>query len=265
MQKLFAGLTAILLIATCTAAISDQQSMSAIRTTGIVEPLRTVTIASAIMGRIETLPFEEGDKVSADEVMVTINADELKADLASARVERELAVVEAQYHRKLEARMQKLGKAKSIGQDKLDEAVFKHAAAKAKVQIADANIAKIQAALRETEIKAPFTGIVTRREAEIGQITQPGEPLLVLEDHATLRLRTSVKERDLASVVVNAPALIVFDALGGKQLEGSVEKIIPSGDPKNHTFTIDIALPPNEGLLPGMYGKIEIVRTEAGN
>jgi RND family efflux transporter MFP subunit len=147
-----------------------------------------------------------------------------------------------------------LGKSESISQDRLDEARYGLAAAEQRIKSAEAQLQKIDALLAETRLTAPFSGIVTERRAEPGQLTQSGEALLRLEDHGRLELHTRIKELDVPRVRIGDPVQVTVDALGGVPLQGTVEAVIPSGD-HDHTFLVEIAVPRQQGLYPGMFGK----------
>jgi RND family efflux transporter MFP subunit len=214
-------------------------------------------LGTKIMGRVETLPHEEGDEVEAGEVLLTLDRVELDAELAAAQASLALAQTEMEHKNTLAMRMRRLARTKSVSKDMLDDAVFGYAAARDRVVIAEAAIAKVEAMLKETRIKAPFSGIITAKEAEVGQLTQPGDRLFVVEDHSRLKFETRIKEQELRYIMIGQTVHIIFDALGGIRLKGKVSKVIPSGDPITHAFKVEILLPAQEGLYPGMFGKAD--------
>jgi RND family efflux transporter MFP subunit len=125
---------------------------------------------------------------------------------------------------------------------------------------AKSEVARAQAMLDETKIRAPFAGVVIRKNVEIGDVTAPGGPLLVLEDHATLKFRTGVKEKDIARIDKGQAVTVTIDALNDLALSATVTKIIPSGNPSTHEFVVEATLPPQEKLYPGMFGKAAFKR-----
>jgi multidrug resistance efflux pump len=114
--------------------------------------------------------------------------------------------------------------------------------------------------LDETKIRAPFAGVIIRKNVEMGDVTAPGEPLLVLEDHATLKFRTGVKEKDIAGIDKGQAVTVTIDALDDLALPATVTKIVPSGDPSTHEFVVEATLPRREKLYPGMFGKARFER-----
>lgn len=64
-----------------------------------------------------------------------------------------------------------------------------------------------------------------------------------------------IKEQDLPHIQTGQRALITIDALDELELEAKISKLIPSGDKKTHAFTVEIRLPAQANLYPGMFGK----------
>ena len=114
--------------------------------------------------------------------------------------------------------------------------------------------------LDEARILAPFDGVIIRKDIETGDVTSPGKPLLVLEDHANLRFRASVKEQDIPRIEQGQTITVTIDALDDLALEATITKIIPSGDLTTHEFVVEAALPAQDKLHPGMFGKAEFIR-----
>lgn len=223
--------------------------------TGVVIPDREVTVATKIMGRVETVAYEEGQFVRRGDLLIKLDDSELQAELNSAMASAALAKAELDHQKRRKARLQRLYKNRSISEDDLDTALLAAATAAAKLRIAESAIEKTQVLLRETEIRAPFDATIIEKLIETGAVTQPGTPLLRLEDQKQLKFRTRIKESDIAHLKTGKTVSITIDALDNLKLEGSISKLIPSGDKETHTFIIEIDLPEKAGLYPGMFGK----------
>jgi RND family efflux transporter MFP subunit len=247
---------ALLLALCCTAAhtLGLAEAKLGPTASGVVKPQRSVDIAAKHQGRVVALHVEQGERVAAGAVLIELDAAELQAERAAAEAELGLARVERDWRARAADRLERLAQAESLSEDRLDEARYSVAAAEQRVKLATAQLAKIEALLAETRLTAPFAGLVVARSAELGQLTQPGVPLLRLEDHSSLELHVRVKELDLPRIQAGAPVQVRIDALGDTPLHGRVQAIIPSGD-ADHTFLVEIALPAVDGLYPGMFGK----------
>ena len=222
--------------------------------TGVVSANRSVEIASKISARVVAASVEEGDVVAAGSTLVELDAAELRADLGIAEADLQLARAEASHAKHTLARQERLFKRKSVSKDALDDAKFQHAAAVARERRAVAAVAGAKARFDESVIKAPFAGLVVTKSVEVGQLTQPGQLLLVLEDQSVLKFRTRVKEGDVVRLKTGDAAWVRVDAAGADELEGTIRKVVPSGD-SSHTFLVEIELPQMKGVYPGMFGK----------
>ena len=228
--------------------------------TGVVVPDRTVTLAAKIVGRVVAVNVDEGDRAQTGDVMVDIGDAELRANLSAAEARLRMEQLSWEHQEKLAERVRSLREQGTVSAENLDDANFKVAAAEQAVASARAEVARARAMLDETKIRAPFDGVIIRKDIETGDVTSPGEPLLVLEDHATLRFRTRVKEQDIPRIQKGQVITVTIDALDDLALGATITKIVPSGDLSTHEFLVEAALPAQDKLYPGMFGKAEFAR-----
>ena len=239
------------------AIAQDLSTRSPSSSTGVVVADREVTLAARIVGRIVAVNVEEGDAVQAGDLLVDIDDAQYRADLSSAQALLSQQQVRLRHMQRLDERFSSLYEQKSVSLDKADEARFNFEVAQAAVQRAQAELEKIEVLLAETKIKAPFSGVVIRRNSEIGKVTAAGEALLTIEDQGKLKFRTRISEQDISLIELGQEIAVIIDALDDLRLTGTVSKIIPSGDLSTHEFTIEATLPLQEKLYPGMFGKAE--------
>lgn len=225
--------------------------------TGVIVPDRSVTLAAKIVGRVSSVSAEEGDRVAADQILVDIADAELRANIAAAQARLRMEEFNRAHQEKLADRIRNLREQGTVSAENLDDANFKVDAAEQSVAGAKAEVARARAMLDESKIRAPFAGVIIRKNVEVGAVTAPGEPLLVLEDHTTLKFRTSVKEQDIVSIENGQTVTVTIDALDDLTLEAKVSKIVPSGDASTHEFVVEATLPQQGKLYPGMFGKAE--------
>jgi RND family efflux transporter MFP subunit len=228
--------------------------------TGVVVPDRSVTLAAKIVGRVTAVIVEEGDWVNTGDILVDIADAELLANLSAAKARLRMEELNWAHQEKLADRIRSLREQATVSEENLDDAVYKVEAGEQMVASAKADVARARAMLDETKIKAPFAGVIIRKNIEAGDVTAPGEPLLILEDHSTLKFRTSVKEQDVARIENGQSITVTIDALDDLALHATVSKIIPSGDLSTHEFVVEANLPPQDKLFPGMFGKAEFSR-----
>jgi len=253
------------------------------RSVGTVLSKNTTQIAGKVMGHVKEVKVKEGDKVKRGDLLIVLKGEELKYRLESARnavleIERRLAEAEAA---KEEAEAQ-LGLTKttlhrfknllareSVTPQEFDEVKAKYDVATARVKRAEKAIGSLKAKKQQvessrkeastyydyTQIKAPFSGLITQKMIYEGDMAIPGNTLLVLEDNQHYQLETFVEESKIKKISVGQEAEVRLDALGQEQMKGRVAEIVPHIDPGSRTFKVKIDLSQVSGIKSGMYGK----------
>jgi RND family efflux transporter MFP subunit len=251
----------ILLFLVCSiSSAQDRVTQPPPTSTGVVVPDRSVTLAAKVVGRVTAVNAEEGDRIDAGDVLVDIGDAELRANLAAAQARLRMEELNWAHQEKLADRVRSLREQGTVSAENLDDANFKAEAGEQMVASAKAEVARARAMLDETKIRAPFSGVIIRKVVEAGDVTAPGEPLLILEDHGTLKFRTSVKEQDVARIDNGQTVRVTIDALDDLALEATVTTIIPSGNLSTHEFVVEATLPQQDKLYPGMFGKADFSR-----
>ncbi len=243
------------------------------RTADIV-PGEQVLVLSKVPGKvIEQILVEEGQQVRKGDLIATVEQDLIKArleevgaELASARAalvqaEAKLSVL-AQDRRRIKALLAE----KAVSRQKYDHIEAEYRAATAAADLARAKIRKARAVLRrlrvlarDHRVQAPIDGLVIKRHLDPGNIAAPGRPIVTLADISTVKVVTSVSEKDLAHVRPGTPVTVVVDAFGNREFAGKVSLVGTTVDPATRTARIEIRLPNKDGRLkPGMFAHVAI-------
>jgi HlyD family secretion protein len=147
-------------------------------------------------------------------------------------------------------------------------------AAGARQKVAAANLARAKTMLAYTEIKAPFKGVVTRRNVNTGHYVHPvtggaAEPLLVVEQTDKVRVFVDVPEMESQLVDSGSKpdsATVRVQSLGEKVIMGTVTRTSRSLDTRNRSLRVEIDLPNADGVLrPGMYANVDILLDNRDN
>lgn len=253
--------------------------------TGTVRPRLEASIMAQAGGRILEVVGREGERVAAGTILVRIEDRELESRLAQARQGVEAA--EAGRRQAEEAgrgaaaaldaaskeveRIRRFVTQSAATARDLEGAEARFLGAKAEagrlehgVAEAVAGVARAREAVREVEIllgrskvEAPFAGVISRRLVEPGDLAWPSRPLLQLMDPDDLRLEAQVREGLVGRLAPGFEATLSVDALAWTT-RGTVEEIVPLSDPATRKFTVKVRLPPRPGLLPGMFGRLEV-------
>jgi RND family efflux transporter MFP subunit len=132
--------------------------------------------------------------------------------------------------------------------------------AEARVEVTRADVQQVEALLQQTQIRAPFDGVVIRRNVAVGDYVAADDkagPLFTIANFDTVRVAVPVAEADTARVQKDGPATLRVDALPGLGFKAKVTRIAAALDPATRTLRVELDLPNAEGKLrPGMYGVV---------
>ena len=148
----------------------------------------------------------------------------------------------------------------------LDSAHADVVAAAAAIDFARADAGTVEAHIAYTRIEAPFDGIVTQRNVNTGDLTQPGAdkpPLFVVARSDIMTIRVNVPEAFAAEVDRGDRAAVRLQEMKGRTVEGKVTRISWALDPKTRTTRVEIDIPnPGAKLLPGLYAYATVIAEE---
>jgi RND family efflux transporter MFP subunit len=250
--------------------------------TGTVRARTTATISSKVMGYVQQVSVQAGDRVRLGQILITLDARDLDvslrraeaggAEVQSAIPELENATAAAKANLDLAQttfkRMEELAAKKSISNQEMDEASARLKAAQANYDMVRSRRAQVDSkiAVMEQEVRAagimrdyarlvaPFSGIVITRSVEPGNLATPGAPLLTIEQDGLYRLEASVDESKLASVRIGQAVEVVIDA-SDRKLNARVSEIVPSVDAASRTYVVKVDLPAASQMRTGMFGR----------
>lgn len=214
---------------------------------GRLEAENAVRITAEVAGRIESVPFKEGQAVSRGQTLLRINARMAKAQLDQAAAQDRLAASTLE-------RLRKLAKKNLATPQQLEQAEAQAASAKAGHELAKVSYGK-------AVIRAPFAGKVTNITAKRGEVAGPGQPLLQLVDARQINVVAGIAEQDIAYIQKGADVNVRIDAFGERLFTGKVTEIALAADPRTRTFPIKVALKNDDGVLrPGMLASVQVTR-----
>ncbi len=222
---------------------------------GIVEAVRQSTVAAQITGRIVELYFDVGDYVKQGQVIARIDESVVSAQAAGsqAQVAQARALLEnakANYER-----ARQLFEQKFISQAALDKALAEYRAAQAQASAALAGAGAAGATRRFATLVAPYSGVVSARHVEVGEMALPGKPIMTGFDPKDLRVEVSVPEYKVPAVRAHSRALVELPAIH-KWVKATQITILPAADVRTHTSRVRLDLPPDSReIYPGMFAR----------
>jgi RND family efflux transporter MFP subunit len=249
---------------------------------GYVVARTKASVSSKITGRLEYLGVEEGDVVARGEVIARLEADDYaaalaqrEADLATAEAGLAEAEAERDQLRRDVVRTQDL-QARGLASDQETEQVEAQLTTaearvlgyKATAEAAAAAVAGARANLENTRIRAPFSGTILRKDAEVGEVVAPvatGSGLtrgavVTMADFETLEVEVDVNEAYIARVRRGQPATITLDAYPGTTFPGRVRQVVPTADRQRATVEVKVSFQErDERILPEMGATVEFL------
>lgn len=262
---------AVVDVATVTATTGAIES--ALEISGTLTPLSRVAVKPKLPGAIERMMVDIGDAVTMGQTIATIDRREIdaQADAAVAAVSvgkaalenAEAALANALLERDRATNLFDKG---ALPRQRLDGAQTAHRSAVAQRDLAAANLAQAEAALRRARevqknatITSPVTGYVVERNYDAGAI--PGDlPVVIVADMRQMKLEAGVSELEAGRLRVGLKALVSVQAKPDQAFEGQLAAIAPEVDERNRHFKVDVRVPnPNRALLSGMYATARIV------
>ncbi|MGD8349537.1 MAG: efflux RND transporter periplasmic adaptor subunit [Gammaproteobacteria bacterium] len=197
--------------------------------------IREVRLAFNGSEHVADILVDEGDRVTAGQLVARLHTELLQAAVDRARAD--VAAVEAEAHvaQLSYQRMRQMSERKLVSKAELDEAEGKTLAAKARVGAAEAALAESVQALSDAEMYAPETGVIRERIVEEGDFVTPQTPVLTMALLNPVWVRTYLPESYLGRIKPGAVARITTDSFPGKEYEGWVGAISPTAEftPKN--------------------------------
>jgi len=262
--------------------------LSELQLPGNIEAVTEAPILARADGYIKRRLVDIGDRVQAGQPVAEIEAPELdqqviqakanlqqvqasldqalaneqqgKANLELARVTAQrwsslvaAGVVSKQDNDQYQAQYQ----SQIAGVQALEKAI---AVQRANIAAAEANLARLDQMQAYRVVKAPFAGVVTLRNVDVGALVNSGSTLLYrIAQTGTLRTYVNVPQTNASNIHAGQPATLRVTNLPGRSFTGTVARTANSLDPSSRTMLVEVQVPNADGaLLPGMYAQVDL-------
>lgn len=224
------------------------------RLDGVIEAVNQSTISAQTSGQVEVIYYDVDDMVEQGALLVKLKDTEQQAALRRAEADLRAAQAVLEDARKNYRRTKDLHSRKLVAKSDLDNAQVELNTARAKLDVARAALEQAREQLAHTRITAPYTGIVTERHVQVGEIAHPGMPLMSGISLEELRVTVDVPQSLIVAIREKGRAQVELP--GGNWIEVRDLTIFPFADPASNTFKVRLKLPNNiERLFPGMLVK----------
>lgn len=270
------------------APVTRSGATSSLVLPGNIQAVTEAPVLARASGYIKTRSVDIGDRVKEGQVLAEIEAPELDQQILQAQAaidqarstieQTQAALQQGQSNEALAKitaeRSQKLFDRNVVSRQDNDTAQMQYAAQQANVAALgkavaaarssasafQANLARLNDLKNYLTVRAPFAGVITVRNIDVGALVNEGSTLL-FRIAQTDRLRTylNVPQADSGSVRVGQHATLIVPDLGGRKFSGLVTRTANALDPASRTLLVEVQLDNAGGaLLPGMYSEVDL-------
>jgi RND family efflux transporter MFP subunit len=245
------------------AAPSSVPNLSGLDLPGRLEAFIRAPIYARVPGYLKSWKYDIGSRVKAGAVLAEIDTPDLDQQLMQARAALNVAQANAKLSEITAKRWQSLAGTDAVAKQDVDQRTFTWDANIAQVKAAQANLDRLAAEAGFKRLIAPFDGIVTARETDIGQLINVGgtggAELFVLSETQKLRIYVNVPQSSVPSVPPGTKATIRVPEHPDKTYTGTVEASAQSVNPTSGTTLMQIIVDNSNGeLMPGDYASIRL-------
>lgn len=266
---------------------SPAAGSTAVTANGYVVARTRASVSAKIPGRLASLPVDGGSVVKKGEVIARLDNDDYQAAVAEQKgnlANAEAGLIEAEADRdqagREYARVKDMrasnpnlisAQDEEVSQNRLTTTTARANAARARVQAAKASLQFAEANLENTFIRAPFSGTVLRKEAEVGEVVAPSVgggltrgAVVTMADLSTLEVEVDVNEAYIGRVQHGQQARITLDAYPDTAFRGSVRQVVPTADRQRATVQVKVTILDHDSrILPEMGARVDFITASA--
>ncbi|PYX93197.1 MAG: efflux transporter periplasmic adaptor subunit [Acidobacteria bacterium] len=212
---------------------------------GTMEAVHGVTVSADLPGSVARINFDSGQSVRAGDVLVELDTRQERAQLAALEAQRDLARINY-------GRTQQLVAEGVVSRMEYDQAT-------AQQKATEANVAEIHATIERKTIRAPFSGILGIRKANLGQYLAAGEAVVPLQSLNPIYVDVGLPQQALGQVAVGRSLRVTSEDLPGRVFTGRITALDSVVDQATRNVQVQATLSNPEGKLrPGMFVQVQV-------
>ncbi len=251
---------------------------------GTINARTSSLISGKVFGSIRKIYVHEGTKVKKGEILAEIDDRQVTAHLkqakaalagakkalAAAKASKNAAATGASFAAITFKRYKQLLKEKSVSPQEFDSIKTKYHQAKAALSGAEAMIQAARSKINQAKagvsaakihkkdafVKAPYSGVITKKIMNVGDLASPGTPLFSLETQGKFEVDLSVPENYIDKVHLNEKLSIIIPSMDKVVVSGTILRIDPAADPFSRSFNVKVSLPATMKFRSGVFARI---------
>jgi HlyD family secretion protein len=265
-------------VATTTALVTQtssggSQGTPLLTASGYVVARRQAVVSAKIQGRLSERRVEEGSRVKTGDLLARLEDVDYKAQVVKTRAAVQRAEADLAENRRQLRLNEKLATDGVVSVDQRDASASRVQLADAMLSQAKADQVFAEAQLANTEIRAPFSGVVVKKMAEVGESVAPIPPgvnlstssgaIVALADLDTLEVEADVAEANVSKLSDGQPAQVAVEAVPDRRYRAVLRQVIPTADRTKATVQVKVTiLDKDKDLRPEMSATVTFLEKE---
>jgi len=224
---------------------------------GKIEATNSANLSTRMMGFVNKIYVKVGDKVQKGQLLIAINNTDLQAKRAQVNATITKATAAYNNAEKDYNRFKNLFADNSASQKELDDMTAHYEMAKAGLEAANQMKNEVNAQFAYVNIRAPFNGIITNKFIEVGDMANPGTPLIAVETPKKFEVRAMVAESDISRIKSGSRVIVQVKSID-KSIPGKVTEISTSAKNTGGQYLVKVALDKTDtNILSGMFASVQ--------
>jgi RND family efflux transporter MFP subunit len=235
-----------------------------VRLPGSTSPLQQAVLYARTSGYVAGFNADIGDRVKAGQLLATIASPEVDQQLLEARARLEEGRANLELAAMRLNRTKEMSKTGAATQQELDDAQAVYNTQRATQRVSEAVVSRLETDQSYQKVVAPFDGVVTRRNVDIGTLITAGSgaavsSLFEIQQQSTMKVFVDVPQGWAASIIPGTSAAVELREFPGEHFEAKVVRTSGALDPATRTLRTELHLPNTDGrLIPGMYAQVKL-------
>lgn len=224
---------------------------------GTIQSANSADLSTRMMGFVNKVLVNVGDKVTKGQLLVSINNTDLQAK--SAQVNASITEANADFNnaQKDYNRFKSLFADNSASQKELDDMTARYEMAKARLEAAKQMKNEVNAQYAYTNITAPFSGVVTSKNVEQGDMANPGVPLISMESPGSFEVMAMVPETEISQIKNGTEVDVIVKSIN-ERINGKVTEVSTSSKNTGGQYLVKVALDKTDAnILSGMFATVQ--------
>ena len=234
-------------------AVQKDNNNPFITASGKIQAVNSADLSTRMMGFVHKIYVNVGDKVKKGQLLISINNTDLQAKRAQINAKITEATAAYNNANKDYNRFKNLFAEQSASQKEMDDMSANFEMATARLEAANQMKNEINAQFTYVNISAPFSGVITNKNIKVGDMANPGIPLISVEAPKKFEVVASVSENEISLIKNGTPVAVMIKSIN-KTIQGKVTEVSTSAKNTGGQYLVKVALDKTDAnILSGMF------------